>query len=92
MWLSTHVIVPSGPVVIVATTVVTLPTSSIIVCLARHTTRMLRSFYRLSDILASRTPRYLTFVSTRVFDTIGYIKIKRNVYYGTTISGCNDLT
>ena len=49
----TYVIVYFGPVIIVATTVVTLPTGSIIVCLARHTTRTLRSFYRLSDILAS---------------------------------------
>ena len=52
-----------GPVIIVTTKVIFMPASSVIICLATHTMRMLGWFHWLSDILTSQTPRYLASVS-----------------------------
>ena len=52
-----------GPVIIVTTKVIFMPTSFVIICLATHTMRTLGWFHWLSDILTSQTPRYLAPVS-----------------------------
>jgi len=65
----THIIMPIGSVIRVTALVIPMPTSSIIICFARNTTRTLWLFHWSFYILTNQTLRYLASVGACIFNT-----------------------